>query len=188
LPGKLVFLQDLTNVGNGGNGTQLPNGHPVGYLYAPGSNPAGVNVVPKQGISFSILDSTPAATPEYVLAPQTLQSDGNTYTIQDEDSPRAGLNPPAPGPQAGVTLDQRQYFSLWLLWKYPSGIYYPIAYNTWSVTWYADANAQNPNGPVNNIIDLNGVRGSQSFQFWNRTPFNMGPNLANNSLMWTIAT
>jgi len=109
-------------------------------------------------------------------------------TIQDDDAPIAGLNPPAPGPQAGVTLDQSLYLALWLLWKYPSGIYYPLAYTTWSVDWWADANAQNPNGPVNHIVVTNGVRGSQSYQLNNNTPYNMGPDLFNNSNVWVIAT
>src|SRR5207248_992936 len=57
LNGKPVFIQNVTLIGNGSNGTELPNGHSVGYLYAPGSNPAGANLVLKQGLSFPILDS-----------------------------------------------------------------------------------------------------------------------------------
>ncbi len=190
LNGNLAFIQDVEGITNGSNGTHLPNGTLIGYLYAANSNPQGVDYG-LVGRQLPILDTTSAiVAPEYVLDHQTLQSDGNTYAIQDDDSPKAGQSTnatvlPPPGPGAGVTLDIYYSFTIWLVWKYPSGIYYPLAYIDWNIIWYAKANAQNPNGPLNNIIDKNGVFAG-TYTASNKTPDDMGPDLANNFVGWSI--
>jgi hypothetical protein len=160
LPGNLVFIQNFMKIINGYNGTTL-NGKPIGYLYAAGSNPGGANLILARGAFFPILDVPAMATiPEYTST--TLQSDGNTYTIQSNDSPRNSMNTavnniPVPGPQAGVVLDMYYSLNLWLLWKYPATtdgagnpvppVYYPVAVAGWSIEWLA--NSQNPNGTFN---------------------------------------
>jgi len=201
--GSLVFIQNLTDIVNGYNGTTL-SGLPIGYLYSDGSDPGGANLVLGQG-TFPILDTSPTATtPEYALV-TTLQNDGNTYEIRRVDSPTNGENTvltplPPPGPGAGVVLDMYYHFNLWLLWKFDSrtvgpvgnqvnvpAVYYPLAVNDWFINWYANAqNADgtfNPNGPVNHVLIPRGI-GAGSYSRTNSPPSQMAPPVVNNVLAW----
>jgi hypothetical protein len=178
LSGNPVFIQNLTKVPNGTLGPTTFNNNEVGATFTAGTNPASQNyaITPaaqRAGAAFPLLD-TPATPPEYPLVQSS--NDGNTATIQAVDTPRL---PPTANAGNGTAIDVQFGFKLYLVWKYPSGIYYPVAYYEWWVDWYATGN-----GPVNNIILTYGVQSDVIYIPSNATPGKMVGPVANANFSW----
>jgi len=107
----------------------------------------------------------------------------NTATLQSSDSPATGGQTNS---QAELAIDVQFNFELQLLWKYPSGIYYPLAYVKWQPNFYGTATGNNLNkGPVNTIQVLHGVTADIKPTPNNDTPGSENTNqIANNVLAW----
>jgi hypothetical protein len=184
LNGNPVFIQNYIDAENGANGTKV-NGNPVGYTFAAGWIPPEVNVTLIDG-KFPVLDTDPRPpNPEY-LFDLSVTNDGNTATIKADDSPSMGVNPPNVG--HGITLDVLSTWKLWLVWKYPSGIYWPLALINWQANWYAFA--VDPNlltGPVNHIQIPHGVTADANYTRSNDTPDRMLAPVFNQNNQWVAS-
>jgi hypothetical protein len=181
LNGNPVLIQNYINAQNGANGTTFKF-NPVGYLFAAGTNPPAANLVLIQG-TFPVLDTENPrpATPEYDVHVQ-VTNDGNTATIKAK--PDTGI-PPNVG--QGTFLDVLSTLRLWLVWKYPSGIYYPLAFINWQANFYASAVGNNLFvGPVNKIQVPHGVTAG-SFTPSNATPDRMNAPVFNGNNQWVAA-
>ena len=83
-------------------------------------------------------------------------------------------------------MDVLYTFRLYLLWKYPSGIYYPLAYCEWQANFFAKATGNNQNtGPVNTIY-YPGVEVTVDYQRSNDPPPPnlMAPPIFNGNNQW----
>jgi hypothetical protein len=184
LSGKPVYIMNVLNVENGKQGTKNSAGNPVGATFSQGPGAwLGQSLVItssaiQNGAAFPLLDSTSATTPEYPLSYSS--NDGNKATIEAVDSPRI---PPTADPVNGTAIDVQHDMQLYLVWKYPSGIYYPLAYYKWWVAW--DAVATNNIGPVDRIIIKEGLFTDYTWYPSNATPGKMKGPLANDSVGWS---
>jgi hypothetical protein len=181
LSGNPVFIHNLNKIKNGILGPTNFNGNPVGATFVAGTNPASQSVVitaaaQANGAAFPFLDTpTDTGSPEYPLTSSS--NDGNTAIIQSNDSPAVGSTANA---NSGTAIDVQDSYQLYLVWKYPSGIYYPLAWYLWWVQFYATGP-----GPVNNIIvPPSGVGVDVRWFPDNSTPGKMIAPIANNSTAW----
>src|SRR5262249_8544024 len=60
-----------------------------------------------------------------------------------------------PNSDQAASIDVRTQFKLYLVWQYPSGVVYTIAYNNWYTNFFADTNVAGQG--VTNIKVTNGV-------------------------------
>jgi hypothetical protein len=191
------FIQNIQGENNGDNGTKDNNGKPVGWLYQNligwVSKPLQVNPQTQQNSQFPLLDVNPTDTaPTYRYANNyNLNLANSVGTLTAADIPKSGNPGSYGGPpgNTGVAVDDTVFFMLYLVWQYnnngPDGktsVYYPIAFTTWNVIFFATAGGANgvkvpPYGkpPINFIQNKNGVtsQGANNYTPSNEVPSQM---------------
>jgi hypothetical protein len=188
LSGNPVFIQNLTNVDNGVIGpTTNSSGQRVGATFDQATNPLGQDFVisaaaQQNGAAFPLLDTpTDTGNPEYPVMASGTSNDGNSATIQAVDSPTLDATN---SPLDGTALDVQYRYKLYLVWKYPSGIYYPLGYYNWWVKWYATASRAPNSGPVDTIQYPSAVYTDATWIPDNSTPGKMIAPIAFGSFVW----
>jgi hypothetical protein len=173
LNGKEVFIQNIYAV------TNAPHGGAAGWVFTKASGLASENDVPINGTAFPYLDSRQAVSPEYNLNFNYTTNTADTQVATDNDSP--ATDSVAMNSDKTEVIDEVIGLQLYLLWKYPSGVYYPIANILWDVWFYANTNV--PNKGVSNILITNGVSAG-AFGADNTVPEKMAPPFFNGNVDW----
>jgi hypothetical protein len=176
LQGNEVFIQNFLSVTNGFNGSA------AGWIYTAASGLANMNLKPINNTAFPYLDANPGppppATPEYDYQFNYTTNTTDRQVAADSDSPSSGW---AANSDKGNIIDVRYKYTLYLVWKYPGGIYYPIANINWYVNFYANRNV--PNIGVTNILLPRGIT-ADAYQRSNTVPQKMAPPTFNGNVIW----
>ncbi len=177
LSGNPVFIQNVMAMQNGANGTTV-GGASVGASYLNGTSKA--NMTLPNG-ALPLVDAVPA-TPRTAEYAANINNDGHIATASSNDSP--GLAPP-PTAASVTAADYKLTLKLYLVWKYPSGVYYSLANYDWWTNFYATAAAGV--APANTVAITHGVTAAPDYSRSNADPVTKTNFFYNNNARWVMS-
>jgi hypothetical protein len=193
LSGDFRFIQVMTGVVNGNNGTTNAAGTAVGWLYQDKTG----QVLQLRNGGFPVLDVSDATADQTNVFDfnSSVSADKTTVTITFADAPTTG-SPPNGG--QGVAVDILDQFRTYIVWRWQQvagnsngakvPVFYFLAFSNWQVNfWGTTPNAM---GPITLIRVLNGVTADANYTQSNADP---GANaldlnrILNGNLHWVAA-
>jgi hypothetical protein len=190
----MKFIQNITGIVNGNNGTKDKNNTPVGWLYQDNTG----QLITLKNPGYPILDASKGATDQTQVNNfnYSLGRDGSlTITFDDSPYPSAPANA-----NNGIAEDVLPTFRTYVVveWSQVAGnsgvnkvpVFYFVAYLNWQVNFYATAVNKPPTGPITTIQVIKGVTGDGFFTRSNADPgvnaLDLNRNFSDNG-QWTAA-